>query len=117
MVCRLAAATSPVGATGDPPELAGPAFSALDVAETVRTAATLPVEDGAGLLIGLALAGGPWTCGSVADLAASGALRIRASSGSAADQRDQAQLDQAQLDRAHDFDQAQLDRAQLDRPN
>jgi GAF domain-containing protein len=110
VVCRPAAATSPVGASGDPPE---PAFCALDVAETLRTAVTLPVEDGAGLLIGLALAGGPWTCGSVADLAASGALRIRASSGSPPDQLDQAQRDPAQIDRAQ-LDRAQLDRAQWD---
>jgi len=97
LFCRLAAATSPVGASGDPPE---PAVCALDVAETLRTAVTLPVEDGARLLIGLALAGGPWTYGAVAKLAAPGAMRIRASRGLPPDQLDRAQLDQAQLDQA-----------------
>ncbi len=68
-----------------------PRISPLVIAEAARSAAGLPLPDGARLLIELALAGGGWTAGSVAGSTASAPLRTRAGSGPLADLADHLQ--------------------------
>jgi GAF domain-containing protein len=79
-----------------------PGTSALTVAETVRTAATLAPVDGARLLIDVTLAGGPWQSGAAAVPDESGAVRTWAVQGALAGPCDQLQW-QTEVGPAHEL--------------